>query len=103
MIIVSPDNASFTCVANGVPQPAITWLNDSMVLEIPPMVPDTLMVTEMIMDERTTKSILQLLMVQPIYASSYTCRASNDLGIDEVTANLVVHGKYKFTMFIVVL
>ena len=57
------------------------------------MVPDTLMVTEMIVDERTTMSTLQLSMVQPIYASNYTCRASNDLGSDEMTATLVVHGK----------
>ena len=64
------------------------------------MVPDTLMVTEMMLDERTTMSTLQLLMVQPIYASEYSCRASNDLGIDEATANLVVHGKYKFKVHV---
>ena len=95
MTIVSPDNASFTCVAVGVPRPTITWLrlSNSMVLEIPPMVPDTLMVTEMMLGERTTMSTLQLLMVRPLYASVYTCRASNDLGIAEVTTNLVVHGR----------
>ena len=57
------------------------------------MVPDTLMVTEMMVDERTTMSTLHLFMVQPIYASNYTCRASNNLGIDDMTTNLLVHGK----------
>ena len=93
--VVSPNDATFTCVADGVPRPNITWLrpNDSMnIMEIPTMLPGILMVMEMMVDERTTMSTLQLFMVQPIFAAEFTCRATNDLRTDERIANLIVHG-----------
>ena len=99
--VVSPNNATITCVADGVPAPNITWFRDfNGLMEIPELVEETidstnvtvLKVTQTQMD-RTTTSTIEFFFTQPPYAAEYTCRASNLLGTIEQVAVLTVQGK----------
>ena len=94
MTVVSPNNATLTCVADGVPVPTMTWLREveGITVEVPPMVQTVLMVTQTQVD-RTTMSTISFFFTQPPFASNYTCRASNLLGSIDQAAVLTVQGK----------
>ena len=95
--VVSPNDVSFSCMANGVPAPNITWLriNNSMTLSLDDVdaPPEILRIDRQYQaDGRTINSTLNFFGVQPEFASNYTCRAVNLLGVDEAVAQLIVHG-----------
>ena len=98
-MIVSPNNVSFSCMADGVPAPDILWLriNNSMLVSLEDVgAPENILRidSQVSEDNRTTVSTLNLFRVQPHFASNYTCRAVNLLGVDEAVAQLIVHGMY---------
>ena len=100
MTVVSPNNATLTCVADGVPVPTITWLREveGATMEIPPMVQDnttnvTVLTVTQTQVDRTTTSTISFFFTQPPFASDYTCRASNLLGSIDQAAVLTVQGK----------
>ena len=94
--IVSPNNVSFSCMANGVPAPNITWLriNNSMLVSLEEVYApdDMLRIDRQFLDGRTIVSTLSFFGVQPEIASNYTCKAVNLAGVDEAVAQLIVHG-----------
>ena len=94
--VVTPDNVTLTCMADGVPAPNITWLrvNNSMLLSLGEVgaPPDVLSIDRSFPDKRTAVSTLNLFGVQPLFAGNYTCRAFNLLGMDTEVATVTVHG-----------
>ena len=98
--VVSPNNVSFSCMADGVPAPDILWLlfnNNSMLVSLDEVEapPEVLRIDSQVLeDNRTTVSSLNIFGVQPVFANNYTCRTVNQLGVDEAVAQLIVHGMY---------
>ena len=89
-------------MADGVPAPDILWLhfdNNSMLVSLEDVgaPPDVLRIDRQVLeDNRTNVSTLNLFGVQPPFARNYTCRAVNQLGVDEAVAQLIVHGMYGY-------
>ena len=101
MTVISPDNATLTCIADGVPAPDIAWLREvqGILMEIPPMAfadddsnVTILEITQTLMG-RTTISTISFFFTQPPFAAEYTCRASNLLGTVQETAILTIQGE----------
>ena len=94
MTVVEPERASFTCVAEGLPRPFITWFlqQDNMTSEISDGLDFNITVTEGSGDRQVT-SILTVASVRPSLAGMYICNASNMVDDNTENATLIVHGE----------
>ena len=95
--VISPDDATLSCVADGVPPPSIQWIRQDIMMEVPPFgVVDgntTIITIEESMTDRTTTSMITFFGTQPPFAAEYACRASNLLASVEAVGVLTVHGE----------
>ena len=95
-IVVSPSPAVFTCVADGVLTPVITWWRRESDNSLTQLSSDgvNITITEDNLDSRTRQSNLTVLQPQPVDATEYVCVASNELATDMASAVLTVYGRY---------
>ena len=97
-IVVSPSPAVFTCVADGVLTPVITWWRRESDNSLTQLSSDgvNITITEDNLDSRTRQSTLTLLQSQPADATEYVCVTSNELATDMASAMLTVYGRYSW-------
>ena len=96
LTVVAPEDATFFCEATARPGPNITWwrveggvsvrLNDGINYTI----------VEGETGERIRNSSLTVVETEPSDAVDYFCRVNNMAGMVEATAELTVHGKWKY-------
>ena len=93
--VVSPNPAVFTCEADGVSIPVITWWRRESSNSLTQLSSDDLNVTisDRNLDSRTRQSNLTILQPLPVDAAEYVCRATNEIGSDTASIILIVHGK----------
>ena len=93
MTVVEPERASFTCVAEGLPRPFITWFlqQDNMTSEISESLDFNFTVTEG--SDRQVTSTLIVASVRPSLAGMYICKASNVVSDDTQNATLIIHSE----------
>ena len=94
--MVSPNPAVFTCVANGVLTPVITWRRRESDNSLTQLSSDgvNITITDDDLDSRTRQSNLTILQPQPVDAAEYVCVASNELATNMASAVLTVYGRY---------
>ena len=95
--VVSPNSAVFTCEADGVSTPVVTWWRREPSNSLTQLSSDGINVTileDRNLDSRTRQSNFTILQPQPIDAAEYVCMATNELHSDTVSAVLTVYGKY---------
>ena len=94
--VVSPNPAVFTCVADGVSIPVITWWRRELSNSLTQLSSDGVNVTisDRNLTARTRQSNLTILQPQPVDAAEYVCVATNEIGSDTASAVLTVYGKY---------
>ena len=95
--VVSPSPAVFTCVADGVTTPVITWWRRESSDSLTQLFSDGINVTilEENLDSRTVESNLTILQPLPVDAAEYLCRATNELASITASAVLTVYGRYQ--------
>ena len=93
--VVSPNPAVFTCVADGVSIPVITWWRREFSNNLTQLSSDGINVTisDRNLDSRTRQSNLTILRPQPVDAAEYVCVATNQIASDTASAVLTVYGK----------
>uniref|UniRef100_A0A8C1K3P7 Hemicentin-1 n=1 Tax=Cyprinus carpio TaxID=7962 RepID=A0A8C1K3P7_CYPCA len=84
--VVENTQALLTCVADGVPQPNITWEKDDIALSDTAGEYTVLPTGELLIDS-----------AQPEDSGSYTCVATNSIGQDSRTIGLSIHTHPAFT------
>ena len=92
--VVSPNPAVFTCEADGVSTPVITWWRRESSNNLTQLSSDGTIVTisDRNLTSRMVQSNLTILQSQPVDAAEYVCRATNELRSDAASAVLTVHG-----------
>ena len=97
-IVVSPGNTTFTCVAEGLPRPTISWFitvpNGSLV-EFPRNDPALGLSIEDTNGpgDREVTSVITITNILPFLGVTYTCVASNEVDTQVAAANLTVQSK----------
>ena len=93
--VVSPSLAVFTCVADGVSTPVITWWRRELSNSLTQLSSDGINVTisDRNLTARTRQSNLTILQPQPVDAAEYVCVATNEITSDTASAVLTVYGK----------
>ena len=92
--VVAPASVSFTCVAEGLPTPNITWFTFTESLGLTELdTQDSNISTST--NGRQLMSVLTLSTVEPFMttAITYLCNASNVVSQDGAMATLTVHGE----------
>ena len=94
--VVSPNPAVFTCVADGVSTPVITWWRRESSNSLTQLSSDGINVTisDRNLDSRTRQSNLTIFQSQPVDTVEYVCVATNEIASDTASAVLTVYGKY---------
>ncbi len=80
------------CTAEGMQPPSFAWYRE-VPGQPPEQLNDTLFTTEPGEVVYEVVSVLTLSSVEPIDTANYTCEATNDLGSDNDTAEVIVLGK----------
>ena len=88
-IVLQDNRVLLSCVSDGRPPPAITWLQQSAQVEES----GTVSIENVLRGARQVVSNLTIEAVQPRDTDQYTCTASNLAGNDSQSADLTVHGK----------
>ena len=99
-IVVSAGNTTFTCVAEGLPRPTISWfftVRNGSLLELPR---DDSTLGLSIEDttgpgDRVKMSAINITNILPFLSTTYTCEASNEVDTQVAVANLTVLSKCK--------
>ena len=91
---MDPEETSFTCVAEGLPRPTVSWFfqQNDVTLETS----NTSYFSIDVMNgsgDRQVMSTLTVTSVRPSLAGRYICNASNMVSVDTEAASLVVHSK----------
>ena len=89
-LVVAPGNVTFTCVAEGVSRPNITWFFLHSELGPIQAPSDTFSLNEG-PGEREVMSTLTITNSQPVNGGMYSCNASNEVSTETATATLTVH------------
>ena len=90
--VVSPDPAMFSCTADGVPRPDITWLRVNNGTEMEVIEDSFTQITTTTLSDRLTMSVLAFNETQPSRSGVYVCSANNILEPARATADLTVNG-----------
>ena len=99
-IVVSPGDTTFTCVAEGLPRPTISWFitvpNGSLV-ELPRNDPALGLSIEDTNGpgDRMLMSVITITNILPFLGVTYTCVVSNEVDTQVAAANLTVQSKCK--------
>ena len=94
MTIVDPEETSFTCVAEGLPRPTISWFYQQNDVTM-----ETFNTSYFSIDllngigDRQVMSTLTVTSVRPSLAGRYICNAMNVVSVDTEAVSLVVHSK----------
>ena len=90
--VVSPNPAVFTCVADGVSIPVITWWRQEPSIQLSS---DGINVTisDRNLTSRTVQSNLTILQSQPVDTAEYVCVATNEITSATASEILTVYGK----------
>ena len=90
--VVSPDPAMFSCTADGVPAPNISWwrVNDGTEMEV--MEDSSTQITTTTLNERLVMNNLTFLETHPFRSGVYVCLAMNLLNSTREMAELTVNG-----------
>ena len=91
--VVSPDRALFSCTADGVPIPTISWLRMDNGTEVDVIADSAVLISNTPIDNRTVMSNLIFNETQPVRSGVYICVASNLLGSATEMAQLTVNGE----------
>ena len=89
--MVSPDPALFSCTADGVPRPTISWLRVDNGTEVDVTTDSTVQISNALIN-RTIVSNLTFNEAQPVRSGVYICVTSNMLGSATEMAQLTVNG-----------
>ena len=90
--VVSPDSATFTCVAEGLARPTITWF--VLTGDGPQGLPAGVLVQSMNgIGDRQVMSTLTIANTQPLLAGMYVCNATNDVDVEVAMATLTVNSE----------
>ena len=91
LIVVEPQDATFSCLATGRPRPVIVWTRmDLTQLQLSSV---DLTIEELENGDRERRSNLTVLDTQPSDAGGYACVAMNEPGTEREQATLTVHGE----------
>ena len=94
MTKVDPEETSFTCVAEGLPRPTISWFYQQNDVTM-----ETFNTSYFSIDvlngigDRQVISTLTVTSVRPSLAGRYICNATNVVSVDTEAVSLVVHSK----------
>ena len=91
---MSADPAMFSCTADGVPRPNITWwrvYNNGTEVEV--MEDSSTQITTTAQNDRLMMTALTFNETQPFRSGMYVCQATNLLDSARATAELTVNGK----------
>ena len=93
--VVSPETAMFSCTADGVPRPDITWwrVNNGTEMEV---MEDSF--TQITLSDRLTMSVLTFSETQPFRSGVYVCLAANLVDSATAMAELTVNGELLYTV-----
>ena len=91
--MVSPDPALFSCTADGVPTPTISWLRVDNGTQVDVTTDSNVQINNAPIN-RTIVSNLTFNEAQPVRSGVYNCVASNLLGSAAEMAQLTVNGRY---------
>ena len=96
--VVSPNPAVFTCEADGVSTPVITWWRQEPSNSLTQLSSDGIIVTisDRNLDSRTSQSNLTILNPLPVDTAEYVCVATNEIASDTASAVLTVYGMCNF-------
>ena len=92
---MSPDPAMFSCTADGVPRPDITWLRVNNGTEMELMEDSSTHITTTIVNDRLVISTLTFHETHPFRSGVYVCSVTNLLGSASQVAELTVNGELK--------
>ena len=98
--VVFPGNTTFTCVAEGLPRPTISWfitVPSGSLVELPrndPVLGLSIEDTNGPGDREVT-SVVIIINILSFLGTTYTCVASNEVDTQVATANLTVQSKCK--------
>ena len=90
--VVSPDPAMFSCTADGVPTPDITWWRVYNRTEMAVKEDPSTQITTTTLNDRLIMSVLRFSETQPSRSGAYVCRATNLLDSARASAELTVNG-----------
>ena len=93
---VSPDPAMFSCYADGVPRPNITWIRVMSGTEMEVMEDSSTQITTTIFNDRFIMSILTFSETQPSRSGVYVCSAANLVDTVGAMAELTVNGEIQY-------
>ena len=94
-IVVLPNPAVYTCEADGVSTPVITWWRRELSNSLTQLSSNGVNVTisDENLDSRTIQSNFTILRSLPDDAAEYVCMATNEITSDTASAILTVYGK----------
>ena len=91
--VAAPNQAMFTCIAEGFPLPTITWIRMNIDgSETPLSIGGNILISSSSAAQSVT-STLTFSMTDLTLTAGYVCVATSGMGSDNATAQLVVNGK----------
>ena len=92
---MDPNTAAFTCIAEGLPVPSISWFMEQghEVMEISSSDSNFIISTTTGIIENQAMSTLTITSVRPALATTYICKATNVVNEATQEAILTVHSK----------
>ena len=91
LMVVEPEDATFSCLATGRPRPIIVWIRLSDMTQLSNSAEFSIQEQEM--GDRERRSTLTIIGTQTSDAGAYNCRAVNEPGTITESATLTVYGE----------
>ena len=100
---MSPDPAMFSCTADGVPRPDITWLRVNNGTEMEVLEDSSTQITTTTLNDRLIMSVLTFNETQPSRSGVYVCSATNLVRSIRAMAEMIVNGRLTLNTNVVLL